>query len=347
MRLAVTIIAIMAGLVLGALLMSVRVDIPAGDLIEKYGGNISKFAEIDGMQVHYRDRGTGPVLVLIHGSNASLHTWDGWTASLSESHRVIRLDLPGHGLTGPDPRDRYGVQDYVQVVDTLMKQLDVGTFSIAGNSLGGWVAWEYAVRHPAKVETLILVDAAGYPMDEPLPLILRLAGTPVIGRAMSVMSPRFALRDTIRQVYGDPEKVTDELVTRYHELLLREGNREATYLRFKAGFSFENVGKISSISAPTLILWGGRDNWILPKYGERFHHDIAGSELRIYPELGHVPMEEDPVTTAGPYLPSGLGGKLKYPVGIDPIGPVSDSQHTTRTRTSGQIGLWTRNIKCL
>jgi pimeloyl-ACP methyl ester carboxylesterase len=297
MRFVVTLIAILFGLMLGASALSFRADIPVEELKAKYGGEPSQYAEIGGMKVHYRDEGTGPVVVLVHGSNASLHTWEGWTANLKDNFRVIRMDLPGHGLTGPDPESRYRVADFVSLVDALMVHLEVQSFAIGGNSLGGAVAWNYAVRYPDKVEKLILVDAAGYPWEEPLPLVLRLAGTPVIGQMMSVISPRFGIRDSIYQVYGDPSRVTEELVTRYHELLLREGNRNATYIRFSQGFSFGNVDKIPSISVPTLILWGTLDTWILPKYGERFHQDIANSELRIYANLGHVPMEEDPLST--------------------------------------------------
>jgi pimeloyl-ACP methyl ester carboxylesterase len=298
MKIMLTFFSVIAGLIIGISVLSIRADIPVDDLVEKYGGPTSHFAKIDGMNVHFRDEGTGPVLVLVHGSNASLHTWDGWTEQMKDQFRIIRMDLSGHGLTGPDPRSRYTVSDYVNMVDALVQHLGVEIFSIGGNSLGGAVAWNYTVRHPDNVEKLILVDAAGYPWEEPLPLILRLAGMPVIGQVMSVVTPRFGIRDSIQQVYGNPSRVTDALVTRYHQLLLREGNRDATYLRFRQGFSIENVDLIQSISVPTLIQWGARDTWILPKYAERFHQDIAGSVLHIYPDLGHVPMEEDPLKTA-------------------------------------------------
>lgn len=259
MRLVPTLLAVIVGLVVGASLLTLKADIPLDALLDTYAGPTSQFADIDGMSVHYRDEGAGPALLLIHGSNASLHTWDGWTAQLKDKFRIVRLDLSGHGLTGPDPQSRYGVSDYVRLVDGLRARLNIKTMSLAGNSLGGWIAWRYALEHPKKVEKLVLIDAAGYPLNlDQLPLVMRYAGNPVIGPALTNVASRAVLGTNIRQLYGDPAKVSENLINRYFDMLLRAGNRDATYERFSRPISFEDADRISSISVPTLIMWGAQ-----------------------------------------------------------------------------------------
>ncbi len=279
-------------------LISITLDLPAKDVEAKYTNEASQFIEIGEMRVHYRDQGTGAALVLIHGSNSSLHTWEGWVRELSNDFRVISLDLPGHGLTGPDAKGRYDWISMAQVVDQLTQELDVDRFSIAGNSMGGAIAWNYTMLHPTKIEKLILIDSAGYPREEGRPAIIKAFGLPVIGQLMTKISSRFAVRKSIEDVYGDRTKVTSELVTLYQDLGLREGNREAARKRLSAEPNVVLYKKIPSIQVPTLILWGDQDRWILPKYATKFAADIQNSQLKMYKGLGHIPMEENPELTA-------------------------------------------------
>lgn len=290
------------GIVLVAVLamlmgLGYKADIPVEQLIPRYADRASKFGVIDGMRVHYRDEGQGPVLLLIHGSNSSLHTWDGWVARLREKYRLVRLDLPGHGLTGPNPDHRYSYAAMSQTIDQLVQNLDIGSFAVAGNSMGGAIALDYVNRHPEKVEKLILIDSIGYP-DEVPPLTLRMWGFPAAGTILTAITPRSVYTATLREAYGHQEMVTDALVDRYYELLLRQGNRQATRERFaEAAFSIP-VPSLSQIHAETLVLWGGKDRWFPVSFGERFARDIAGARLKIFPDLGHVPMEEGPEVTA-------------------------------------------------
>ncbi|MEH6405315.1 MAG: alpha/beta hydrolase [Sneathiella sp.] len=275
-----------------------KADIPAEEIRAKYTDSSSKFIDIDGLALHYKDQGQGPALVLVHGSNASLHTWAGWVKELSKDFRIITLDLPGHGVTGPDPKVRYDPISMAGVIDKFLQKIGVDRFSIAGNSMGGWIAWNYAVKYPEKVEKLILIDSAGYPREEPLPIALRAYGLPYIGKLATYITPRFAVEISMKDIYGDPTKVREKDITLYHELLLREGNREATRTRLSLHRDKEAYKKIATIKAPTLIMWGDLDRWILPKYGTRFADDIEGSTLITYEDLGHAPMEEDPIRTA-------------------------------------------------
>jgi pimeloyl-ACP methyl ester carboxylesterase len=297
-------------LAIGGIAATVRLDRPAAEVEARWARPPSKFVDVDGLRVHVRDRGKGPVVVLVHGSNSSLFTWEGWARALETDHRVITLDLPGHGLTGPHPRARYGPRDMADVVHGVVEALGVGRFSLAGNSMGGHVAIAYTLAHPERVERLILIDAAGLPREEPLPFAFRLSGLPVVGRLVRWTTPRFMVTGSLREVYGDPSKVTDALVDQFLDLNLRAGNREATRLRFLTPPD-DIAGRLGELRLPVLILWGGRDRWILPRYGERFRDAIAGSRLVVFDSLGHVPMEEDPAATvrvAREFLAQANGG---------------------------------------
>lgn len=261
----------------------------------------STFLPLGGLRVHLRDEGprsdAAPV-VLLHGTSASLHTWDGWTAALSPTRRVIRFDLPGFGLTGPSVDGRYTIDAYVEVVVGVLDALGVKRCVLAGNSLGGAIAWEVAVRHPARVEKLVLVDAGGYPnVPRSIPIGFRLAQMPVVKELALVTLPRRVVESSVKNVYGDPSRVTPELVDRYYELTLRAGNRAAVAQRFAQIRHGDRASEIARIKVPTLILWGGQDRLVPPEHAESFHRDIQGSELVRFEALGHVPHEEDPAAT--------------------------------------------------
>jgi pimeloyl-ACP methyl ester carboxylesterase len=276
-------------------------DRPLSELQARWAQPPSTFIDVLGMHVHLRDEGprTDPVpIVLLHGTSSSLHTWDGWVRELKSSRRVIRFDLPGFGLTGPPADGDYRIERYVRFVAALLDQLGVSRCVIAGNSFGGQVAWETALAHPERVEKLILVDAAGYPFQSrSVPIGFRIARIPVLNRLMEFTLPRRLVESSVRNVYGDPGKVTPELVDRYFELTLREGNRRALAQRFAQSPAGLHADRIAALKLPTLILWGGRDRLIPPADAQNFHRDIAGSRLQVFDELGHVPQEEDPAAT--------------------------------------------------
>ncbi len=254
------------------------------------------------MAVHLRDEGRrdDPVpLVLLHGTSASLHTWDGWVAEIGPARRIIRLDLPGFGLTGPFAGGDYTVPSYVRFVRTLLDQMGVGRCVLAGNSFGGNIAWALAAAFPERVERLILVDSGGYPlMARSVPIGFRIARMPVLNQLGRFILPRRLIASSLRNVYGDPDKVTSALIDRYYELTLRQGNRLAVAERLRQAPAGSMVEQIATVKQPTLILWGEKDRLIPPELAERFHHDIAGSQVVMFPALGHVPHEEDPAATA-------------------------------------------------
>lgn len=268
-------------------------DVPLATLKAHWATGASRFIDVDGMSVHYRDEGAGAPIVLLHGTGASLHTWDAWAAQLmANGRRVVRLDLPGFGLTGPQPRSDYRIEAYVELLDHFVTRVGVERFVLAGNSLGGQIAWCYAVAHPERVAALVLVDAAGFPLAGARPIAFRLGRVPLVGGLMAHLDPRWLVARTLRLSYGDPSRVTPQLIDRYDELALRPGNRAAFAARTAVPFE-DRTADLAGLKLPVLILWGGRDHLIAVENAQRFVSHIAGAELRVYDELGHVPMEED------------------------------------------------------
>ncbi len=276
-------------------------DRPAAELSARWAPTPSRFIAIEGMQVHVRDEGPrddpSPIL-LLHGTSASLHTWEGWAQALRGKRRVISVDLPGFGLTGPFPDGDYRLAHYTRFLGELLDALGVRHAVIVGNSFGGQVAIEMALDQPDRVDKLILVDALAYPGDPAsIPIGFRIARMPVLNQAMQYVLPRRIVEDSIRDVYGDPSKVTPALVDRYFDMSVRAGNRASLPARFQYLPTEASAARIREVAEPTLILWGARDRLIPPEHGEHLQRDIAGSRLVMFPGLGHVPQEEDPATT--------------------------------------------------
>ncbi len=293
--------------VAGLLVAARTPDIPADVLEARYGTPPSKFVTLpSGARVHYRDQGPAdaPVLVLLHGSNSSLFTWEPWVARLSDSLRVVTLDLPGHGLTGAVPGDDYSPDGMAAFLDEFRIRLGLRHFYLGGNSMGGGVSFRYTLAHPDVVDKLILVDAGGIkhllPADKvpPPPIGFRLASMPVLNRIAGFITPRSVVEKTALVAYGDPRLLTKSVSDRLYDLLLYPGNRRATRLRFAAPVDTRAADRLGEIHAPTLILWGDLDAMIPVDAADIFHQRIAGSQLIEYPGVGHLPMEAVPDRSA-------------------------------------------------
>ncbi len=299
-----TLLLVLAGLVFFFMAGIVAVwapDKPLAELRARWAGAPSQFITVAGMQVHVRDEGPrdDPLpIVLLHGTSDSLHTWGGWAANLRGQRRVIRFDLPGFGLTGPNATADYSIDGYVRFVAAVLDRLDVPRVVLGGNSLGGEIAWRVACAMPQRVAQLILVDAAGYP-PQPLeiPLGFTLARTVGVRTAMQYLLARGVLLASVRSVYGDPSKVSPELVDRYYDMALRPGNRRALAQRLALLPEDDVSDRIRTLKLPTLVLWGVQDRMIPVAFGRRFAQDIAGADLVLFDGLGHVPHQEDPVRT--------------------------------------------------
>lgn len=274
-------------------------DIPLEALKQKYTNQHSKFIDIDGTMVHYRDQGSGRPLVLVHGMVSSLHTWDGWQTYLGDKYRIIRFDVPGFGLTGPLANGEYNAETYVRIIDKLLDKLGVNEkIVLAGNSLGGFIAWNYAVQHPDRIDRLVLLDAPAFKQD--VPLVVRMANWPKADEIGPRYSPRFLVSANLKQLFANQGMVTDELIDRYYELMLRPGNRPAILKIFRAmieGAKQDNPG-VERIRMPTLLLWGKEDPWVPLPIALRWLQVLPQAQFKFYDGVGHIPMEEIPMESA-------------------------------------------------
>jgi pimeloyl-ACP methyl ester carboxylesterase len=274
-------------------------DIPAKELRAKYANAESEFVDLgDGLTVHLRDEGPkdAPALILLHGSNASLHTWQQWVDRLGKDYRIIRYDQPGHGLTGPHPKDDYTAAGFVDVVDRVAKNRGLAQFYLGGNSMGGWVTHEYAKAHPEKLLGIILVDAAGAPNSRPksTPIGFRIARLPGVNRLAQIVTPRGMIETSLKQSVSNQAIVTDAEVDEYWELLRHPGNREATGKRF-ALYGSRNTATpvpVATRNLPALIIWGKEDRLIPVSAAQWFASTYTDSTSHIYDGIGHIPMEE-------------------------------------------------------
>jgi len=282
------------------------VDLSPEVVNSRYANEDSKFIKLGGLQqgieLHYRDEGLSitenpdaPVLFLLHGIMASLHTWDGWVENLKNDFRIIRIDIPGFGLTGPYADGIYNIERTMDMLDQLSNELNIESFSLAGNSMGGYISWNFTINYPEKVNRLILIDAAGYSFE--MPMMLKLLDTPVLKDSMAFITPKFVVTQTLSEVYGDGSKVTDATIERYHQMMLREGNRQAVVSVLQT-LTDINTDGIQQVKVPTLIQWGEKDAWIPLAHAQQFADEIEGAKLITYPGVGHVPMEEIPDETA-------------------------------------------------
>ena len=297
----------MAGLValLVVLWLVFRVpDIPVATLRAKYASPASQFVEVmPGLTVHLRDEGRrdGVPLVLLHGSNASLHTWEPWVARLRGRTRIVTFDLPAHGMTGPAPDGQYTQAAYARVLDAVVHKLGLTRFVLGGNSMGGGVAARYAADHPGRIVGLILVDASGaaYPRGEgDTPVLLKLVRLPVIRDVAASITPRSLIAASLDGAVAVKAVVTPAMVDRYWELLRYPGNRVATIERFAQGYQPVPQGDLARITAPTLILWGREDRFIPVAAATWFSAALPHSHTIIYDGVGHLPMEETPDRSA-------------------------------------------------
>lgn len=283
-------------------------DLPLEALKKQYTYPESRFVSVDGMDVHVRSLGKGEVILLLHDANSSLRTWDVWMRTLAEKYRVLAVDLPGNGLTGPHPRSSYSAFMYADFLQHLVTALEIGKFHLVGNGLGAQIAWFYAAENPGKIQSLVLLDAPGFEARNSSALTL-LARTPLLNRIIWTITPRMVVQLMLEDVYADDALINDTLVDQHFNLLLRPGNRKAFTDRMQVSDNKPPVDIIEKISAPTLILWGAEDARISPEYAYEFHRRIRGALLKIYQNTGHWPQEENPNQTAADVL-SFLEGKF-------------------------------------
>jgi pimeloyl-ACP methyl ester carboxylesterase len=299
MRWLLIVLAVIAAVVGIGYVEFTKPDIPRATLEAKYATPPSQFATLpDGARVHYRIRGAAnsPALVLLHGSNASLFTWEPWSKNLSDKFRVVSLDLPGHGLTGAVPNHDYSNKGMATFVAEFADKIGLQKFALAGNSMGGGVAARFAEMYPERVSALILVDAGGMPskMGDRIPLAFQLLRMPWLQPVMLKADPKPLVREGLNKAIVRKAVLTEQMIDLYSDMALLEGSRHATFERFnQAGGDFDYVkDHVGALKMPVLILWGEQDHLIPVAAAHAWNSAILGSKLIIYPATGHIPMEE-------------------------------------------------------
>lgn len=297
------ILGVLALVLVGAFLLLRVPDTDAAAMRAKYGGPPSQFVKLaTGPTVHLRDEGPrdAPVIVLLHGSNADLHTWDEWTRRLSGHYRIVRYDQRGHGLTGPASDGDYRTDAFARDVEAVASRLGLARFVLAGNSMGGGIAARYAMLYPERLTGLVLVDAGGASVKRKGGgnLAFTIARIPVLNRVLAQVMPRSLIEKSMRQSVLNQSVVTPQTVDRYWELARYPGNRAATMTRFGQGYSSFTPQQVAAIRTPTLVMWGEGDTLIPLAAGKWYKQRLPDARLVSYPGIGHIPMEEAPARSA-------------------------------------------------
>lgn len=255
-----------------------------------------------GMRIHVRDSGRAdaPAIILLHGFGSSLHTFEPWARGLEQTHRIVRFDLPGSGLSDPDPTGRYTDARSMELMIALMDRLGIGRAAIAGNSIGGRLAWTFAAAHPDRISHLVLIAPDGF--ASPGFAYGKAPDVPVMLDLMRYVLPKSMLRSNLALAYGDPARLDEASLERYHALMLAPGGRQAMIERMRQTILQDPVPVLRTIRAPVLLLWGGKDAMIPVIHAEDYRAVLPRSEVVILPELGHVPHEEAPERSLAPVL---------------------------------------------
>ena len=272
-------------------------DKPRAALEAAYPG---EYRTVAGLRVRFMDTGPkdAPALILLHGFGASLDTWEPWAKVLSARYRVIRLDLPGFGLTGPDPIGDYSDARTLAVIAGLMDQLGVQNAGFIGNSLGGRFAWEFAARYPARVTRLVLISPDGF--ASPGFEYGKTPEVPLMLEAMPWVGPRSLVRANLAPAYANEKALTEQALDRYRDMLLAPGVRRAILDRTRQTVLTDPSERLKSIAAATLLLWGEKDAMIPVSNAADYQRLMPNATLVRLPRLGHVPFEEDPVRALVP-----------------------------------------------
>jgi pimeloyl-ACP methyl ester carboxylesterase len=290
--------AVFAILVVGVLIWAWSPDKTRANLESKYLAQSSDYVSVLGLNVHVRDSGPrgAPVLILLHGFGSSLHTWEPWAARLAQTYRVIRYDQPGAGLTGTDPTGDYSDTRGLAVLTALLNHFDVQQATLIGNSMGGKLAWKFAAKfaatEPDRVTKLVLISPDGYASPgfdyDKSPVV------PWVVSAMRYALPKSMLRSSLTAAYGDPARLTDATLTRYHDLMLAPGVRDGMIARMKQMRLVRPEPLLRQIKVPVLLMWGEKDGMIPFANAQDYGRVLPNSRLVSFPDLGHVPHEEAP-----------------------------------------------------
>jgi pimeloyl-ACP methyl ester carboxylesterase len=231
-----------------------------------------------------------PTLVFLHGFGSSLHTWDVWSSELEKDYRVIRMDLPGFGLSGENELNDFSDAHDIAVILGLLNELDINKASFIGNSLGGKLAWRIASANPERVEKLVLISPDGFASEgfeydkQPQPSWML--------SAMTVALPKPLLKMSLVPAYADANALSSAMVDRYYDLMCAPGVRKNIVARVKQTILKDPIPLLKTIRADTLLMWGEQDGMIPIANAQGYVNNIPSVRLEVLPKTGHLPQEE-------------------------------------------------------
>jgi len=265
-----------------------------------YLANPADLIDVGGVSLHVREDGpsAASTLIMLHGFGSSLHTWEAWANALSQDHRVIRLDLPGSGLSPPDPKSDYRDERIIEILLRLMDEKGIAKATLIGNSIGGRIAWRTAAAHPERVDKLVLVAPDGF--ASPGFEYGKAPSVPIVMSLMRHVLPKSMVRSNLAQSYGDPAALTDATVDRYYDLMLAPGSRQALLERMRQTVLTDPRPALEAIESPVLLVWGEKDALIPLGNAQDYLDHLSDARLVSFPDLGHVPHEEAPEKTLPP-----------------------------------------------
>jgi pimeloyl-ACP methyl ester carboxylesterase len=300
LKVSLVLVAVLAALAAAAWLKLRGPDIPYPALEARYASPASAFVDLPGgIHLHYRadgDPAAAPV-VLLHGYGDSFTAWEGWTQALAAGHRVLSIDLPGHGLTRAPEGYRLSTDGYVGVVDAFATALALPRFALGGYSMGGGIAWHYALKHPERLAALILVDAAGWPLPPPqqLPLAFRILKYRAGRWLLAHIDNRPLIEEGLKRNVYDPAVITPAYIDRWAAFQRAPGHRAILMSADLGALASASEATLAAIRVPTLVLHGEVDPLIPVASGRRFAAAIPGARLITYPKVGHMPQREIPM----------------------------------------------------
>jgi len=274
-------------------------DHPPAQVEARWATPPSQFLEIDGVRLHYREEGEGPPVVLLHANYASLFMWEPWAAALKDRYRVIRVDLPAHGLTGPEPSGNYSLQRIQSLFEQFVDARGLERFVVVGTSIGGTVAMRYAADHPERIERLVMISPGS--LEARVRGRTTPANVPKIADVLAWVTPRAFTAYMLRNDYGDPARVTDAVIDEWYAMWMREGNRQAMIDLLRQYVSGGVEAKIRSIRVPVLLIWGEKNKRVPLALAYETRALLGNSpqvQLEVLPGIGHMLVQEAPKQSA-------------------------------------------------
>lgn len=274
-------------------------DVPASEVEAKWARPPSKFVVIDGVRLHYRDEGRGPAVVLLHANYSSLFMWEPWVAKLRDDYRVIRVDLPAHGLTGPEPNGNYTLERIQTLFERFVDERGLGRFTVVGTSIGGTVAMRYTAAHPERIERLVLISPGS--LEARVRGRTTPANVPRVADLLGYVTPKSFTRFLLTNDYGDPARLSDAVTDEWYDMWMREGNRLAMINLLRQYVSGGVEDKIRAVKAPVLLIWGEKNKRVplaLAYETQKLLENSPEVKLEILPGIGHMLVQEAPQQSA-------------------------------------------------